>query len=127
MVYGHAIKAVIHEKFNGDGIMSLIDCKVTVDKKPDPKGDRVVLTFEYVYRPRGTESINKFINLFQWEIPQLFQMVITCKLQALPKHLCIVRIAGSFQCNKIKEYFLFFVEELDVPSLVMSPPAQPLR
>ena len=32
----------------GDGIMSMIDCKVSVDKKPDPKGDRVVLTFEYV-------------------------------------------------------------------------------
>ncbi len=28
--------------------MSLIDCKVKVDKKPDPKGDRVLLTFEYV-------------------------------------------------------------------------------
>ncbi|KAG5644642.1 Cyanate hydratase [Asterophora parasitica] len=46
LVYGHAIKAVIHEKF-GDGIMSLIDCKVKVAKKPDPKGDRVLLTFEY--------------------------------------------------------------------------------
>ena len=32
----------------GDGIMSLIDCKVKVDKKPDAKGDRVVLTFECV-------------------------------------------------------------------------------
>ncbi len=30
--------------------MSLIDCKVEVAKKPDPKGDRVVLTFEYVTR-----------------------------------------------------------------------------
>ena len=30
----------------GDGIMSMIDCKVNLDKKPDPKGDRVVLTFE---------------------------------------------------------------------------------
>ncbi len=30
----------------GDGIMSMIDCKVHVEKKPDPKGDRVVLTFE---------------------------------------------------------------------------------
>lgn len=29
--------------------MSMIDCYVTVDKKPDPKGDRVVLTFEYVF------------------------------------------------------------------------------
>lgn len=47
LVYGHAIKAVIHEKF-GDGIMSMIDCKVTVDRKPDPKGDRVILTFECV-------------------------------------------------------------------------------
>ena len=26
----------------------MIDCNVTVDKKPDPKGDRVLLTFEYV-------------------------------------------------------------------------------
>lgn len=26
----------------------MIDCKVSVDKKEDPKGDRVVLTFEYV-------------------------------------------------------------------------------
>jgi len=55
MVYGHAIKAVIHEKFNGDGIMSLIDCKVTVDKKPDPKGDRVVLTFD-----------GKFLSYSKW-------------------------------------------------------------
>lgn len=28
--------------------MSMIDCKVNIEKKPDPKGDRVVLTFEYV-------------------------------------------------------------------------------
>jgi cyanate lyase len=28
--------------------MSMIDCKVTVEKKADPKGDRVVLTFEWV-------------------------------------------------------------------------------
>ena len=28
--------------------MSMIDCKVHVEKKPDPKGDRVILTFEYV-------------------------------------------------------------------------------
>ncbi|KAJ7581041.1 cyanate lyase C-terminal domain-containing protein [Mycena floridula] len=45
LVYGHSIKAVIHEKF-GDGIMSMIDCKVNITKKPDPKGDRVLLTFE---------------------------------------------------------------------------------
>lgn len=45
IVYGHPIKSIIHEKF-GDGIMSMIDCKVNVDRKPDPKGDRVVITFD---------------------------------------------------------------------------------
>ncbi|TCD64052.1 Cyanate hydratase [Steccherinum ochraceum] len=48
LVYGNAIKAVIHEKF-GDGIMSMIDCNITVDKKQAEKGDRVVLTFEGKY------------------------------------------------------------------------------
>lgn len=38
-------QAIIHEKF-GDGICSMIDAKVTVERKPDPKGDRVILTFE---------------------------------------------------------------------------------
>lgn len=28
--------------------MSMIDCKINIEKKPDPKGDRIVLTFEYV-------------------------------------------------------------------------------
>jgi len=50
LVYGHPIKAVIHEKF-GDGIMSMIDCKVTIDRKPDPKGDRVLLTFDGKFLP----------------------------------------------------------------------------
>ncbi|CCA71030.1 probable Cyanate hydratase [Serendipita indica DSM 11827] len=50
IVYGHPIKAVIHEKF-GDGIMSMIDCKVNVDRKPDPKGDRVVITFDGKFLP----------------------------------------------------------------------------
>jgi len=50
LVYGHAIKALIHEKF-GDGIMSMIDCKVNLEKKPDPKGDRVVLTFDGKFLP----------------------------------------------------------------------------
>ncbi|GJE85545.1 cyanase [Phanerochaete sordida] len=45
LVYGHAIKAVVHEKF-GDGIISMIDCTVKIDKKEDPKGDRVLLTFD---------------------------------------------------------------------------------
>lgn len=48
---------MIHEKF-GDGIMSMIDCKVTVDRKPDPKGDRVVLTFECVAFHSRDELLN---------------------------------------------------------------------
>ncbi|KAG9316061.1 putative cyanate lyase [Chiua virens] len=44
LVYGHAIKF-------GDGIMSMIDCKVSITKKPDPKGDRVVLTFDGKFLP----------------------------------------------------------------------------
>ncbi|KAI0784564.1 Cyanase [Abortiporus biennis] len=48
MVYGNAIKAILHEKF-GDGIMSMIDCEVKVDKKPTEKGDYVSLTFEGKY------------------------------------------------------------------------------
>jgi len=50
LVYGEAIKAVIHEKF-GDGIMSMIDCKINIAKKPDPKGDRVVLSFDGKFLP----------------------------------------------------------------------------
>ncbi|KAM5544538.1 hypothetical protein V8D89_001436 [Ganoderma adspersum] len=50
LVYGTPIKALIHEKF-GDGIMSMIDCKVGVERKPDPKGDRVVLTFDGKFLP----------------------------------------------------------------------------
>ncbi|RDB26362.1 Cyanate hydratase [Hypsizygus marmoreus] len=53
LVYGHAIKAIIHEKF-GDGIMSMIDCKVNIEKKPDPKGDRVLLTFDGKFLPYAT-------------------------------------------------------------------------
>jgi len=48
LVYGNAIKSIIHEKF-GDGIMSMIDCEVKVDKKPTDAGDFVVLTFEGKY------------------------------------------------------------------------------
>ena len=42
-VYGPTIKALIHEKF-GDGIMSAIDFEMDIQKKEDPKGDRVVVT-----------------------------------------------------------------------------------
>jgi len=48
LVYGNAIKSVIHEKF-GDGIMSMIDCEVTVDKVPHGEADFVKLTFEGKY------------------------------------------------------------------------------
>jgi cyanate lyase len=50
LVYGHAIKAVIHEKF-GDGIISMVDCKVTVTKKEDPKGNRAVIAFDGKFMP----------------------------------------------------------------------------
>jgi cyanate lyase len=39
-VYGPTLKALIEEKF-GPGIMSAIDFTMTVDRIPDPKGDRV--------------------------------------------------------------------------------------
>src|SRR5580700_7580150 len=42
-VYGTTIKALIHEMF-GDGIMSAIDFEMDIQKKEDPKGDRVVIT-----------------------------------------------------------------------------------
>lgn len=44
-VYGTTLKEIIHEKF-GDGIMSAIDYTMTVERKADPKGDRVVVTLD---------------------------------------------------------------------------------
>ena len=49
-VYGDTLKELIHEKF-GDGIMSAIDFTLTVDKREDPKGDRVVVTFDGKFLP----------------------------------------------------------------------------
>ena len=49
-VYGTAMKAVIHEMF-GDGIMSAIDFEVDIQKKSDPKGDRVVVTYNGKFLP----------------------------------------------------------------------------
>ena len=49
-VYGGAIKELIHEKF-GDGIMSAINFSVDVQKKPQPAGDRVVVTFDGKFLP----------------------------------------------------------------------------
>ncbi|GAB3812375.1 cyanase [Tessaracoccus terricola] len=47
-VYGAAIKEAIHEDF-GDGIMSAIDFNVSVTRREDPKGDRIVVTFDGKY------------------------------------------------------------------------------
>ena len=49
-VYGTALKAIIHEMF-GDGIMSAIDLELDVQKKEDPKGDRVVVTMNGKFLP----------------------------------------------------------------------------
>lgn len=53
----------------GDGIMSMIDCNIHVDKKPHPKGDRVVLTFECVLLDRYCIIISGEANdTGQWQI-----------------------------------------------------------
>lgn len=49
-VYGTTIKAIIHEMF-GDGIMSAIDFEIDIQKQADPKGDRVVVTFNGKFLP----------------------------------------------------------------------------
>ena len=53
--------------------MSMIDCKVNVEKKPDPKGDRVLLTFEWVvsidYSDESIQAIDfsgKFLPYAKW-------------------------------------------------------------
>lgn len=52
-VYGETIKELIHEKF-GDGIMSAIDFTMSIDKKEDPKGDRVVVSLSGKFLPYKT-------------------------------------------------------------------------
>jgi cyanate lyase len=49
-VYGTTLKALIHEKC-GDGIMSAIDFEMHIDKVPDPKGDRVIVTLNGKFLP----------------------------------------------------------------------------
>ena len=49
-VYGTTVKALIHEMF-GDGIMSVIDFEMDIQKKADPKGDRVVVTLNGKFLP----------------------------------------------------------------------------
>ncbi len=48
--YGTSLKEIIHEMF-GDGIMSAIDFEIDIQKKSDPKGDRVVVTFNGKFLP----------------------------------------------------------------------------
>jgi cyanate lyase len=50
MVNGPAWKALIEEEF-GDGIMSAIDFDLTIERQPDPKGDRVRLTMSGKFLP----------------------------------------------------------------------------
>lgn len=49
-VYGTTIKAIIHEMF-GDGILSAIDFEMDIQKKEDPKGDRVIITLNGKFLP----------------------------------------------------------------------------
>lgn len=49
-VYGPAIKELVHEQF-GDGIMSAINFGLTVERRPHPGGDRVVVTFDGKFLP----------------------------------------------------------------------------
>ena len=49
-VYGTTWKELIQEEF-GDGIMSAIDYEVTLERMPDPKGDRVKLVMHGKFLP----------------------------------------------------------------------------
>jgi cyanate lyase len=49
-VYGTTLKAIIQEMF-GDGIMSAIDFEMDIQKKEDPKGDRVIVTMNGKFLP----------------------------------------------------------------------------
>ena len=49
-VYGPTIKELIHEQF-GDGIMSAINFRLDVRRKPDPGGDRVIVTLDGKFLP----------------------------------------------------------------------------
>lgn len=50
LVYGEAIKAVIHEKF-GDGIMSAVDFTLDIARVEDPAGARVQITLNGKFLP----------------------------------------------------------------------------
>jgi cyanate lyase len=48
--YGPTIKALINEEF-GDGIMSAIDFNMSIEREPDPKGDRVRILMSGKFLP----------------------------------------------------------------------------
>jgi cyanate lyase len=50
MVNGLAWKALIEEEF-GDGIMSAIDFDMTMERQPDPKGDRIKIGMSGKFLP----------------------------------------------------------------------------
>jgi cyanate lyase len=50
MINGPAWKALIEEQF-GDGIMSAIDFNMTMEREPNPKGDRVKMTMSGKFLP----------------------------------------------------------------------------
>ena len=50
MVYGTTWKELIQEEF-GDGIMSAIDFDMTMERLPDPKGDRVRISMSGKFLP----------------------------------------------------------------------------
>ena len=50
MVYGTTFKELIQEEF-GDGIMSAIDFDMTLEREPNPKGDRVKLAMSGKFLP----------------------------------------------------------------------------
>jgi len=49
-VYGDTLKELIQEK-GGDGIMSAIDFDMSVEKVPNPKGDRITVTMSGKFLP----------------------------------------------------------------------------
>ncbi len=48
--YGPTWKQLIEEEF-GDGIMSAIDFNMSIDREPDPKGDRVKISMSGKFLP----------------------------------------------------------------------------
>jgi cyanate lyase len=52
-VYGTTFKSLIEEEF-GDGIMSAIDFEMDIQRKADPKGDRVIITLNGKFLPYKT-------------------------------------------------------------------------